>query len=311
MLAELSFSPSIFLKSSYDVDELCDARLNSIRKGLLEYTISHDLRDGSLSRHALSHEELHPKAKELLKKMQKGRRLKPVPATGNHEPHETLEWIREATGSAERLPVGGIITCPSGKAQAQDQPLVTDISKCPTTEWWTGNVMRSSWMLTRTAADYLRHLEPLVRHANSLAFYDPYLDPSEARYAYLPAIFNSLLERPEKPMLEFHRVVYRGSGQARQLLDQKALQEAFAPLSYHLSKLGVAATVFAWADDHNRYLISDLGCFQFGNSLDTSNDPNTHDTWARIERADADQIARLHDPAVNGARLSFRFEIGT
>lgn len=310
MLAELSFTPSIFLKSSYAVEELCDARLNAIRKALLEYTISHDLSDGTLSRQALSHQELHPKAKELLKKMQKNRRLKPVPATGDHEPNETLEWLREANSSAERLPVAGIITCQNGKEQAQDQPLVTDISRCPTAQWWTGNVMRSSWMLNRTAADYCRHLEPLVRLANSLAFYDPYLDPSEARYAYLPAIFDSLRERGEKPMLEFHRAVSGGYGTARGPLNQAELQEAFAPLSFNLRGLGVKATVYAWADAHNRYLFSDLGCFQFGNSLDASRDPTTHDTWARIERADADQIARLHDPAVNAAKLRFRFTIG-
>jgi len=310
MLAELSFSPSIFLKSSYAVEELCDARLNAIRKGLLEYTVAHDLRSGALSRHALSHEDLHPKAKELLKKMQKSRRLHAVPAQGEQDPQDTLGWVQEAVASARQSPVTGIIACQNGKGQTQDQPLVTDIAKCPTSSWWTDGVMRSSWVLDRTAADYARRLEPLIRHANSLIFFDPYLDPAGARYAYLPSIFDSLQGREEKPLLEFHRVIYQGSGPGRKILNQAELQDAFTPLSSHLRTLGAKATVYAWADDHNRYLITDLGCFQFGNSLDTSDDPTTHDTWARIERTDADVISRLHDPAVNGTRLMSRFEIG-
>jgi hypothetical protein len=310
MLAELSFSPSIFLKSSYAVEELCDARLIAIRKGLLEHSISHDLRDGSLSRHALSHEDLHPKGKELLKKMQKSRRLQAVPAIGKQEPQDTLGWVQEAVASAGQLPVSGIIACQVGKGQTEDQPLVTDIARCPTSTWWTEGVMRNSWMLGRNAADYSRHIEPLMRHANSLAFFDPYLDPSENRYAYLPTIFEPVRYRSEKPTVEFHRIVFKGSGQNRQILDQRTLEAAFAPLSQSLKRLGVTATVYVWPNDHNRYLITDLGCFQFGNSLDTSEDTSTHDTWSRIERGDADKIARLHDPAVNGSMMRFRFEIG-
>jgi hypothetical protein len=310
MLAELSFSPSIFLKSSYAVDELCDARLNAIRKGLLEHSMAHDLRSGALSRHALAHEDLHPKAKELLKKMQKSRRLHAVPAQGAQDPQDTHGWVQEAVASAQQLPVSGIIACQNGKDQTQDQPLVTDIAKCPTSGWWTEGVMRHSWMLGRNAADYSRHIEPLMRHANSLAFYDPYLDPSESRYAYFPTIFEPVRQRSEKPTVEFHRIVFKGSGQNRQILDQRALEAAFAPLSQSLKRLGVTATVYVWSNDHNRYLITDLGGFQFGNSLDTSEDVSTHDTWSRIERSDADKIARLHDPAVNGSMLRFRFVIG-
>lgn len=310
MLAELSFSPSIFLKSSYAVEELCDARLNAIRKGLLEYSVSHDLRSGALSRHALAHKDLHPKAKELLKKMQKSRRLHAVPAQGEQEPQDTLGWVQEAVASAGQLLVSGIIACQNGKDQTQDQPLVTDIAKCPTSAWWTEGVMRNSWMLGRNATDYSRHIEPLMRCANSLAFYDPYLDPSESRYAYLPTIFEPVRHRSEKPTVEFHRIVFKGSGQNRQIFDQRTLEAAFVPLSQELKRLGVTAKVYVWSNDHNRYLLTDLGGFQFGNSLDTSEDATTHDTWSRIERRDADNIARLHDPAVNGSRLCFQFGIG-
>lgn len=310
MLAELSFSPSIFLKSSYAVEEICDARLNAIRKGLLEHSMVHDLRSGALSRHALAHEDLHPKAKELLKKMKKRGRLHAVPAQGEQDPHDTHGWVQEAIASAQQLPVSGIIACQVGKDQAENQPLVKDIAKCPTSSWWTEGVMRNSWMLGRNAAEYRRHTDPLMRYANSLAFYDPYLDPSERRYAYFPTIFEPVRQRSEKPTVEFHRIVFKGSGQNRQILDQNTLEAGFACLSQALKRLGVTATVYVWSNDHNRYLITDLGGFQFGNSLDTSEDASTHDTWSRIDRGDADKIARLHDPAVNGSMLRFRFEIG-
>jgi hypothetical protein len=203
----------------------------------------------------------------------------------------------------------GIIVS-TGVAQGHtSNPMVADIEKLGNAAWW---VKRSpSIRLQRCLADYQHTLGLVLRHANSIMFIDPHLDPSQNRYRELGTLLTGAGNRQMPPLIEIHRVCYRRSGPNRQILDPNTLETTFkVALDGPLRQVGLSAEVFIWDDFHDRYVISDLVGISLANGFDTTTDVNTRTTWNRLGRNDRDDIQREFDTASNVHKLQHRFRIG-
>ncbi|MBB5039839.1 hypothetical protein [Prosthecobacter dejongeii] len=310
MLPELSLSPSIFCSSAFALPEVCAAHLQALKNTFLEDALIHDLRSGDFCAAALGDANIHPKGKELMKKMIKKRRLFSVRSALAATPVFPADWVQEALESHKATPVSGIVACGTAKQAFKSDNMIADVANCTSATWWGASVARQSWNTARTVAGYSHLLEPLLRHANSLVIIDPHFDPSVERYQVLDQLLLPLRARTERPTVELHRVCYEGSGRNRNTLSNIAIEQRFSVLSDCLRAIGVVVEVFVWDDDHNRYLLTDLGDFLLGNGLDVSSSVGAQDTWSRIDRITADDIKRRHDPGVMAGKLRHRFVIG-
>jgi hypothetical protein len=309
MFAELAISPSVFCSGSYGSPDVCDAHLSGLKDVLLNATLTRDLRAGDFREYTGKCTGLDQRGKELLKQMFKQRRLVPYSAALPESPVSPADWIREAMASHASQPLSGILTCAAVKAEFPDA-LIADVAKRGGAAWWQQEVLRNSWSIRRTNSDYLKLLSPLYRHANSICLIDPHLDPTRPGYSAVGELLLPLAGRADCPQIELHRVCYTGSGPTRTLLSEVEIKRRFSDLSAQLKASNLGATVFVWCDDHDRHILSDIGGLVLGNGVDTSNAPGDSVTWSRIDRATRDEVARRHDPAVNGKLLSFTFKIG-
>lgn len=310
MIPELSLSPSIFFSSAFALPEVCAAHLQGMKNTLLEVALTHDLRSGGFSAATLSDANIHPKGKELMKKMLLKRRLCFVKPALEATPINSTDWVREAVESHTTSPVQGIVTCGTVKQVFRENTLVADVSNCTSAPWWARSVARQSWNTDRSVEGYSQLLEPVLRHANSLVIIDPHFDPSVERYQVLDQLLLPLRARTEQPRVELHRVCYDGAGPNRTILSGNSIENRFSVLSRSLRDIGVVVDVYVWADGHNRYLLTDLGSFLLGNGLDVSRSVGAQDTWSRIDRTTADDVSRHHDPGVMATNLRHRFVIG-
>ncbi len=212
-------------------------------------------------------------------------------------------------GTHELQPLIGMLSCAAVKAEFPN-PLVADVAKRGGAAWWQQDVSRSSWPIPRTTEAYQSLLGPLYRHANSIRFIDPHLDPTRPGYSKFGDLLLPLRQRAEAPQVEIHRVCYIGSGTSKTILQDSEIRKRFSDLSEQLKANGLGATVFVWSDDHDRHILTDIGGLVLGNGLDTSNAPDASVTWSRIDRNTQDEIARRHDPAVNAKALRCSFTIG-
>jgi hypothetical protein len=310
MFAELAISPSVFLGASFAAPEVCDAHLSGLKDVLLHATLTRNLRDGEYLNCLRGNPGLHERAKELLKAMFKQRRFVPHTTILPQELETPSAWTHEAIASHGQHPLQGILSCQAVKAEFRETPLVADVARRGSALWWQQEVLRSSWSIPRTIADYKRLLMPLYRQANSIRIVDPHVDPTRQGYRDFGELLYPLANRAEKPTIEIHRVCYRTSGGTKTLLKEAELNEIFRGLSDQLRARGLSAGVFVWADEHDRHILSDIGGVHLGNGLDVSQDPNAVVTWSRIDRTTQDDIARRHDPSVNGRFLNWSFTIG-
>ena len=137
-------------------------------------------------------------------------------------------------------------------------------------------------------ADVVRALEPLLKFASEIRFVDPFLDAS------LPEFFDPLAAlvkatqtraNPSSVRLEFHTGVIRKrvTGQsnrpediAREIVDD--CKRAFAPVL----KRGTSLRVFTWsegvarAENHNRYVLSNVGGVSVPTGLDRARPAQIH-----------------------------------
>ncbi|MCG8556424.1 MAG: hypothetical protein MJD61_14210 [Proteobacteria bacterium] len=142
--------------------------------------------------------------------------------------------------------------------------------------------------------------------ANHIMFIDPHIDPSEDRYKGLETLIESAAGRSPRPLIELHRVCYRGSGRSRTILNLDEVEATFrAELGGTLSNVGLSVEVFIWSDFHDRYLISNLVGISVPNGFDTTRAADARTTWTRLGRKDRDGVQREFDPAHHKPRRRF------
>jgi hypothetical protein len=148
-----------------------------------------------------------------------------------------------------------------------------------------------------------------LRHANSLLFIDPFIDPTDHhQYGGLIKILASLQTRSVKPLVEIHRVAwYQGGNDKRPQV--KEVVAALQPSIQAVAKgAGISVEVFLWDNIHDRYLITDLIGISLPHGFGTTRAPNTQTTWARLGRNDRDLVQREYDAAHRQPR--HRFTVG-
>ena len=215
LLADYAITPDVFDVTSYSSDEVCAARLETIREAMLTEGLVRNLQDGEWSRlFRPGDRSWHRRGTELVKKLsQQGRLIRHGPALAD-SPRDDPGWCAEALASHDALPLaGGVIVTGLVKKAFAAEAMVSSIDRLSSAPWWAAR--SSSVTLQRTTADYLKHLEPVLRCSNSILFIDPHLDPARRGYRDIGALLARSGNRSPAPRIEIHRVCYEGSGPGR------------------------------------------------------------------------------------------------
>ena len=215
LLAHYAITPDVFDVMSYQNEGECEARLELIREPMLTEGVVRDLRNGEWRRSFEDHTRTwHRRSMELVRKLATQGRLIQFPSALPAPPAADGEWCAEALDSHEVWAfTGGIVVTEAVKSAYVREPLVARIDRLGSAPWWTAR--SPSVTLSRTLADYTKHLEPVLRCSNSLMFIDPHLDPMQARYREFGALIKLAGGRLAPPSIEVHRVCYEGSGPGR------------------------------------------------------------------------------------------------
>jgi hypothetical protein len=175
-------------------------------------------------------------------------------------------------------------------------------------DWWAARSPAKS--VARTTAAYLGALDLVLRHANSLMFIDPHIDPLRPQYKEFLQLLLAAGATGRRPLIEIHRASWRdvqgrheGTSLAQWIAD-------FTPWSERLARAGLTATVFLWENHHDRYLISDLVGIGMLNGFDIGHNPNETSMWARLGPAERDKQQKEFHRACGVHRFVNCFDIG-
>jgi hypothetical protein len=309
MIAEVTASPSVFDQTGYSSPEICERQMESIKDALMQRSLLRDLRDGGLTAKILSSPSFSPRGKEILKKMRTRGRITSEAPYGTSIPVHESDWVTEGLEAHRRRPIGCVLTTGVTKELFASNNIVEDVHKMTRTAWWKEGA-RVSWRVQRSRQDFLKHLEPLLIHANSLQFIEPFFDPSHrSDYGWFNDVVRVLGTRRTPAILEIHRGCASGSGKSATIFTREQIMTKFTPLSEELGAVGLKATIFVWMEMHNRYLLTNIGGFQLGNSL-IERPAQPKDTWSRLDRHTQDDIQREYDPSASSDRFKWSFRIG-
>lgn len=305
LLADYAITPDVFDVTSYSNDEVCTARLETIREAMLTEGLVRDLRDGQWrSLFESGDRAWHRPGTELVKNLAtQGRLIQHGPVLSD-SPCDDQSWCAEALATHASRPLsGGVIVTETVKAGYANEPLVSRIDRLSSAPWWAAR--SPSVPLQRTFADYQKHLDIVLRCSNSIMFIDPHLDPARRGYGHFSALLALSGGRKPVPKIEIHRVC-KVSGSKRTFPMSYFEQRFRNALVGPLCTAGLQAEVFVWDRFHDRFLISNLIGISLPNGFDTdSRYPSTR--WTRLGRPDRDDIQREFDPSSNRRKLYGRF----
>lgn len=312
MLVEYALTPDIFDSTSYGSSELCNVHLQYLKEVLLEEALVRDLHGGGWSSYIQNWikgagDRCPQRAKELLKKLAKQKRLRYAPAVAGTPLTNSKDWCHEAIASHSIYPLNGIIASTAIAEEFQDIELVASIEKLPSATWWrerSGNVR-----LHKRTEDYLRHLQLVLSHANSIMFVDAYLDPTQPRYREFDQIIKAMKRVDDPPLIEIHRVEYDGSGSSRQDISPTEWEQRFSTLSTILQLTGLTVEVFIWDYFHDRSIITDIVGINLNSGLDLSRLFKEQTTWSRLSRSVRDDIQLEFSPNTGRHKLKHQFRL--
>ncbi|MYB56326.1 MAG: hypothetical protein F4X51_08050 [Gemmatimonadetes bacterium] len=314
LFSEYAVTPDVFNESCYDSPALCDTYLRQLQQVFFTEGLVRDLRNGEWQAFFSTHARpWHARIKHILKNLTVKGRLVPGDPALNHTPQTDREWCNEALASHQTTPLNGIIVSDAIERTYRKNQLVESVSRLSqsTCAWW--DPTNSSLRLNRTIQDYKDALKLILRHAKSIMFIDPYIDPSQRNYADFIQLIEAIDNRPSqspRPLVEIHRKSLRVSGKNASLWDQQDMENTFRnEFGPVLSQSNLKAEVFIWDDFHDRYLISNLGGILVPYGFDTSSKPDDLTTWSRLGRSDRDDVQREFARESNKHKLHFDFMI--
>ena len=314
MLAEYALVPDIFDVTAYSSSEICGIHLQYLKEALLEEALVRDLRGGEWRDYIkawmqTSLDHCHPKAKELLKKLATQKRIHTVPFCGSAQPANHADWCVEAIASHNWKPLNGVITSTAVAAAHKKIPLVASIEKLSSAPWWQkrGHSVR----LRKQTQDYLQHLQLVLSHANSIAFIDPYLDPTQPHYREFYQLIEAANRADIAPLIEIHTAAKgfdkdNNSRKELSLLDWKV---RLRRLSHTLQNTQLEAEIFVWDYFHDRYIISNIVGINLNGGIDISPNPQEETTWNRLTRDVRDDIQREFTPNASQHKLKYQFRL--
>ena len=309
LLADYAVTPDVFDITSYTSEGVCGLCLEMIREAILTEGLVRDLWSGEWRK---SFEDparaWHRRSKELIKKLASQGRLIPFPAGLRNPPACDQDWCAEALKSHEVQAIaGGIIVTETVKDAFAREPLVARIDRLGSAPWWRA-ARSPSVRLSRTLADYTKHLEPVLRCSNSLLFIDPHLDPMQERYddiGHSSRLPDDDIHRQESKSIESAMKAPALGGDSPCETKETTSSAAFAMVFGPPARGGLQA-VFVW--DDFRYLISNL----MGISLQTDSTPTAIPTASpvgHVGRTDSDDVLREFDPVSRRHIQRARFTI--
>lgn len=309
LLSEYVLTPDVIDVTSYSGDDVCGLHLQTVKDVLLQEGLVRNLRNGEWAKmFAGDHRPWHHRGKELIKKLAVQKRLISHPVMNPSSPTSDRDWCDEALSSHGVIPLNGIVVTDSIAGAYSSRPIVAPINKLATTLWWTDR--SSSVRLARSLVNYRTSLDLILRHANSIMFIDPHVDPGRPQYRDFVQLVQAAGGRTPVPLIEVHRVCYQGSGPSRQFPKSSDFEASFrASFSGAMQAAGLVMEVFIWDDFHDRYLISDLVGVSLQNGFDTTTAQDAVTTWTRLGRRDRDDIQREFHPASNRHKLWHRFTV--
>ena len=138
----------------------------------------------------------------------KGRLISFPPAL-SADPADDHGWCDEAIAThAERPLTAGVIVTRPIKDTHRFNALVASIDRLDAAAWWRPD--DPSTRLRRSTEAYRKHLDLILRHANSIQFIDPHFDPKKPRYSEVVKLLRAAGGRAPAPLVEIHRVGYEG-----------------------------------------------------------------------------------------------------
>jgi len=317
MLVEYALIPDIFDSSNYSSPELCDVHLQHLKQPLLEEAIVRDLCDGGW-RKRFNNEAiiLHPRAKELIKKLVTQNRLRYFPSVEISSPQSDFEWCKEAIASHQQEPLDGIIsTNDTTQRFNKSETVLSSIQKLNNAKWWKER--SPSVRPHRNIEDYLKYLHKILNQANHIMFIDPHLDPTRPSYKGFVNILCSI-RQTLTPSLEIHRVSHTGSVKDKKYPTEQEWKDCFYKgLHQPLIEIGLSAHVFIWdipkwdeLEFHDRYLITNIFGISLSNGFDVGRNSQARTTWVRLGKKDREDIQREFDPKANRQKIKYAFNVG-
>lgn len=307
LLAEYAITPDVFDAASHSTDEVCGLHLRTIGQVMMEEGLVRDLRAGEWRALLTNHgRPWHRLAKKLVERLFTQGRLVAFPIALPTVPADDKEWCAEAlAGHRWRPMTGGLIVTGPVKAEYRREPLVERIDLLSRARWW--GQRSPSVRLDRKLTDYVEHLDPILRCANSLQFIDPHLHPGRDRYREFGKLLARAGHREHAPDIEIHRVEYVGPPHDRSYPN---FQSVFrSALAGPLRAAGLQAKVFIWDDFHDRYLLSNLIGILVANGFDTTKKCSDMTTWTRLGQLQRDDIQKEFDPASGRHTLRAKFTL--
>lgn len=305
LLAEYALTPDVFDSTAYSSEEICGLRLQALKEVLLHEGLVRNLRSGEWARvFDDSSRAWHQRGKELLKQLRKHHRTVLADATRPTPPQTDAEWCLEALGSHASRPLAGVITTDATAAPHAGKVTVSSVNRLTSAPWWTAR--SPSLRLGRTLTEYQAALASVLRHANSLIFIDPFIDPTDRhQYGDLIRILASLEARTVKPLIEIHRAAWYGGGNDKRPRVNELVSVLQPSLQAVAKSADISVEVFLWDEIHDRYLITDLIGISLPYGFGTTTAPNARTTWTRLGSNDRDAVQREFDPAHRQPRHRF------
>jgi hypothetical protein len=305
LLAEYALTPDVFDVTAYTSEEVCGLHLQALKDVLLHEGLVRNLRAGEWAKtFDDSSRPWHQRGKELLKKLRTQQRIVFADPASATTPQTDADWCVEALASHSARPLAGVIATDATAVPHARNAIVSSVSKLSSAPWWASR--SPSLRLGRTLVDYEAALAPVLRHANSLIFVDPFIDPTDHhQYGDLMKLLAGLRTRSVKPLVEIHRAAWYGGGNDKRPQVNDVVAALTPAITTAAKTAGLSVDVFLWDDIHDRYLITDLIGIGLQYGFGTTTKPNAQTTWHRLGRGDRDSVQREFDPAHRQPRHRF------
>lgn len=301
MLHEFAVSPDIFLSSAFGVKTDLGAflpgethgqlALTSLLKGIERFGVIRNLSGGKWWGVLDGRKDgLHPRSREVLKKLNSNGRVVDAPARIAGSPTAEKDWLAEAVASHDAEPkitrfFGTDEFCASLKA-VDHKHLPAGISRIPYCLPFSGG--GCSIKVKRNIDAYIEVLRPLIKYSRSLMFIDPYLDLAAPNYKDFVTLLETIASINPDAEVELHRQIKVTQGQT--MLTASAWKQRFAQViaaNPALKKLSI--NVFVWDEFHDRYLVSNLMGISVPYGFDTTGkDEATR--WSMLSTEDANDV---------------------
>jgi hypothetical protein len=305
LLAEYALTPGVFEVTAYTSEEVCGLHLQTFKDVLLHEGLVRNLRAGEWAKTFDDSSRLwHQRGKELLRKLRTQHRIVVADPAAATTPQTDADWCVEALASHSARPLAGVIATDATAVPHARNAIVSSVSKLSSAPWWASR--SPSLRLGRMLVDYAAALAPVLRHANSLLFVDPFIDPTDHhQYGDLMRLLASLQARTVKPLVEIHRAAWYGGGNDKRPKVDDVVGALTPEITQVAKTAGLMVDVFLWDDIHDRYLITDLIGISLPYGFGTTKALNAQTTWTRLGRNDRDAVQRDFDPARRAPRHRF------